>query len=53
MKTKDDETLPIINKLNHPQKKRWRIQETKWKDPCPKRQKNHLRGRTTRGTSSS
>ncbi len=28
-------------------------QGTKWKDPCPRRQKNHLRGQTTRGTSSS
>jgi hypothetical protein len=49
MRTEDDETLPIINKLNNP--KKGRIQETKWKDPHPKRQKNHIRGRTTRGTS--
>jgi hypothetical protein len=52
MRTQDDETLPIINKPNHP-KKRGGIQETKWKDPRPKRQKNHLREQTTKGTSSS
>jgi hypothetical protein len=33
----DDETLPIINKLKHPKKRI--IQGTKWKDPCPRRQK--------------
>jgi hypothetical protein len=29
------------------------MQGTKWKDPHPTRQKNHLRGGTTKGTSSS
>ncbi len=29
------------------------IQGTKWKDSHPRRQKNHLRGQTTRGTSRS
>jgi len=48
----NDETLPIINKPKHPEKKRGGMQGTKWKDPCPKRQKNHLRGGTTRRTSS-
>jgi hypothetical protein len=52
MRIEDDKTLPIINKPNHP-KKGARIQETKWKDPHPKRQKNHLEAQTTRGTSSS
>jgi hypothetical protein len=33
----DDETLPIINKLKHP--KRGIVQRTKWKDPCPRKQK--------------
>ncbi len=32
-------------------KKGW-LQGTKWKDPHSRRKKNHLRGRTTRGTSS-
>ncbi len=30
-----------------------RIQGTKWKDPHPSKQKNHLKVRTTRRTSSS
>jgi hypothetical protein len=47
----NDETLPIKNKPKHP--KKGGIQGTKWKDPHPRRQKNHLRGRTTRVTSSS
>ncbi len=47
----DDETLPIKKKTKAPQKKGG-IQGTKWKDPHPRRQKNHLRGRTTKGTSS-
>ncbi len=47
----DNETLPIINKTKHP--KKGGIQGTKWKNPCPRRQKNHLKGQTTRGTSSS
>ncbi len=48
-----NETLPIINKQKDP--KKGGIQGTKWKDPRPRRQKkkNHLRGQTTRGTSSS
>jgi hypothetical protein len=46
-----DETLPIKYKPKAP--KKGEIQGTKWKDPHPGRQKNHLRGRTTRGTSSS
>jgi hypothetical protein len=37
-----DETLPIKNKPKHPEK--GGIQGTKWKDPCPSTQKNHLRG---------
>jgi hypothetical protein len=41
-KTYNDETLPIINKPKHP--KNWGIQGTKWKDPRPRRQKNHLKG---------
>jgi hypothetical protein len=47
------ETLQIINKPNRSKKKKGRIQGTKWKAPCPRRQKNHLRGPTTKGTSSS
>jgi hypothetical protein len=43
-----DETLPIIKKPKHP--KKGEIQGTKWKDPCPRRQMNHLREWTTRGT---
>jgi len=35
----------------HPKKKK--KQGTKWKDPCPRRQMNHPRGQTKRGTSSS
>jgi hypothetical protein len=41
-KNQNDETLPIINKPKHP--KKGGMQGTKWKDPCPKRHKNHLRG---------
>jgi hypothetical protein len=37
-----DETLPIINKPKHPKKEE--IKGTKWKDPHPRRQKNHPRG---------
>jgi hypothetical protein len=40
---------PSINQSN-PQKRG--KQGTKWKDPCPRRQMNHLRGWTTKGTSS-
>ncbi len=47
----NDETLPIKNKPKHPKKAG--IQGTKWKDPPTRRQKNHLRGQTTRVTSSS
>jgi hypothetical protein len=36
----DDETLPIINKPKHPKREK---QRTKWKGPCPSRQRNHLR----------
>jgi len=43
---KNDETLLIINKPKHPLKKGG-IQGTKWKDPHPRRQKNHKRGQTT------
>jgi hypothetical protein len=50
--TQIDETWPIINKPKHHPKTKRGIQGTKWKDPCPRRQKNHLRGQTTRGTSS-
>ncbi len=35
----------------HP--KKVRMQGTNWKDPCPRKQKNHLRLQTTRRTSSS
>jgi hypothetical protein len=38
-----DETLPTINKPKHPQKKGG-IHGTKWKDPHPRKQKNHLKG---------
>jgi hypothetical protein len=48
---RDDETLPIIEKIKAP--KKGGIQGTKWKDPRPRRQKNHLKWQTTRGTSSS
>jgi hypothetical protein len=34
--------LAIHRKIKAPKKKG--IQGTKWKDPCPKRQMNHLRG---------
>jgi hypothetical protein len=37
-----DETLPIINKTKAP--KKGEIKGTKWKDPHPRRQKNHPRG---------
>jgi hypothetical protein len=47
----NDETLPNINKTKSP--KKGGIKGTKWKYPHPRRQKNHLRGQTTRGTSSS
>jgi hypothetical protein len=46
----DDETMPIINKPKDLERGK---QRTKWKDPCPRRQKNHLRRQTTKGTSSS
>jgi hypothetical protein len=46
-----DETLPIINKPKAPNK--GVIQGTKWKDPRARRQKNHPRRWTTKGTSSS
>ncbi len=46
------ETLSIINKSKHPPQK-GRIQRTKWKDSHAIRQKNHLRRRITKGTSSS
>jgi hypothetical protein len=42
--------LPIKKKTKVSENKKGGIQETKWKDPCPRRQKNHLRGLTTRGT---
>jgi hypothetical protein len=45
-----DETLPIINKPKTP--KKGGIQGTKRKDPRPRRQKNNLRERTTKRTSS-
>jgi len=45
----NDETLPIKQKPKHP--KTGGIQGTKWKDPRPRRQKNHPRGPTTRGIS--
>jgi hypothetical protein len=47
---KNDETLPNINKPKHPNK--GRIKGTKLEDPRPRRQKNYLRGQTTKGTSS-
>ncbi len=47
----DETPLPIIYKPKHP--KKWEYKGTKWKDPCPRKQKNHLRGWTTRRTSSS
>ncbi len=47
-----DETLPIINQPKHP-KEKGKIQGTKWTNPRPRRQKNHLRGQTTKATSSS
>jgi hypothetical protein len=37
---KCDETLPIINKSEHPRKGEYNGRE-KGKDPCPRRQKNH------------
>ncbi len=43
--------LQIIK--NTPEPKRGGIRGTKWKDPPPRRPKNHLRGWTTRRTSSS
>jgi hypothetical protein len=55
-KKKIDETLPTVNKPKHPKRKKQkkrRIQVTKWKDPCLRKHKNHLRWRTTQGTSSS
>jgi hypothetical protein len=49
-----DETLPVINKTKAPKRRErestWN--KTKWKDACPRQQKNHPRGRTTKGTSS-
>jgi hypothetical protein len=43
---------PIRDKLDETKAPKIRgIQRTEWKDPPPSRQKNHLRGRTTRGTS--
>jgi hypothetical protein len=41
------------NQLKTKAPKKGGIQGTKWKDPHPRRQKNHLRGQTTRRTSSS
>ncbi len=49
---RNDETVSLIIEPKQPKKKGW-IQGTKWKDPHPRRQKNHPRGRTTKGTSSS
>ncbi len=46
-----DETLPTINKQKHPKKGEYKEQNRK--DPCPRRQMNHLKGRTTRVISSS
>jgi hypothetical protein len=48
---KNDETLPNINKPKHPNK--GRIKGIEWEDPRPRKQKNRLRGQTTKGTSSS
>jgi hypothetical protein len=53
---KSVEILPIINKPKHPKKTKREFTRNKVKGPtdsCPKRQKNHLRAQTTRGTSSS
>jgi hypothetical protein len=44
-----DETLPII-KTKAPKKRG--IQGTKWKETCPRRQKNHQKRANHQGTSS-
>jgi hypothetical protein len=47
-KYQNDETLSITNKPKHPKKKKkGGIQGTKWKDPHPRREMNHLKGQTT------
>ncbi len=48
---KCDETLSTIKYPKRP--KKGGKQGTKWKDPHPRKQMNHLRRQTTRGTSSS
>jgi len=52
---KSVEIPPIINKPKpkHPKKKREHKEQSERIHSCPRRQKNHLRGPTTRGTSSS
>jgi hypothetical protein len=50
---KSVEIPPIINKPKHPKKKREHKEQSERTHSCPRRQKNHLRGPTTRGTSSS
>jgi hypothetical protein len=40
----NDEILLVMNKPKHPNKKKGEYKEQKWKDPQPRRQKNHLQG---------
>jgi hypothetical protein len=47
-----DETLPIINKPKHP-KKKVEYKEQNGRTHVLEDNKNHLRGQTTKGTSSS